>query len=127
MVICNLLTQLVHQSKVSVYIQNLGIYSLQPNGEVNPIASILITVLAEMGNIERSNIQYRLNSGRANYIRNGGKLGRKVGSVKTLEQKKEQYKDIISYLKRGYSIRTIAQLTGKGISTVQRIKKDFNL
>ena len=127
MVICNLLTQLVHQSKVSVYIQNLGIYSLQPNGEVNPIASILITVLAEMGNIERSNIQYRLNSGRANYIRNGGKLGRRIGSVKTIEQKKEQYKDVISYLKRGYSIRTIAQLTGKGISTVQRIKKDFNL
>ena len=53
--------------------------------------------------------------------------GRKIGSIKTLEQKKEQYKDIISYLKRGYSIRTIATLTGKGISTVQRIKKDFNL
>lgn len=119
--------EILHQSKVSVYIQNLGIYSLQPNGDVNPIASILITVLAEMGNIERTNIQYRLNSGRANYIRNGGKLGRKVGSIKTLDQKKEQYKDIISYLKRGYSIRTIAKISGKGISTVQRIKKDFNL
>ena len=97
MVICNLLTQLGHQSKVSVYIQNLGIYSLQPNGEVNPIASILITVLAEMGNIERSNIQYRLNSGRANYIRNGGKLGRKVGSIKTLEQKKNSIR-ILSHI-----------------------------
>ena len=71
--------------------------------------------------------KFRLNSGRAQYIKNGGKLGRKVGSIKTLEQKKEQYKDIISYLKRGYSIRTIATLTGKGISTVQRIKKNFNL
>ena len=71
--------------------------------------------------------KFRLNSGRAQYIRNGGKLGRKVGSIKTQEQKKGQYKDIISYLKRGYSIRTIATLTGKGISTVQRIKKDFNL
>ena len=119
--------EILHQAKVSVYIQNLGIYSLQPNGDVNPIASILITVLAEMGNIERSNIQYRLNSGRANYIRNGGKLGRKVGSVKTIEQKKEQYKDIISYLKRGYSIRNVAKLTNKGISTVQRIKSEFNL
>ena len=48
----------LHEAKVSVYIQNLGLYSLPPNGEVNPIASILITVLAEMGNIERSNIQY---------------------------------------------------------------------
>ena len=33
--------------------------------------------------------KFRLNSGRAQYIRNGGKLGRKVGSIKTLEQKKE--------------------------------------
>lgn len=117
--------ELLHQAKVSVYIQNLGIYSLQPNGEVNPIASILITVLAEMGNIERSNIQYRLNSGRANYIRNGGVLGRKKGSVKTEEQMKEEYKEVIMLLKRGYSIRNTAKLTGASISTVQRVKNQF--
>ena len=44
-----------------------------------------------------------------------------------VEQKKEEYHDIISYLKRGYSIRNVAKLTGKGISTVQRIKAEFNL
>ena len=47
----------LHEAKVSVFIQNLGIYSLLDDGRVNPIASILITVLAEMSNIERSNIQ----------------------------------------------------------------------
>lgn len=117
--------ELLHQAGVSVYIQNLGLYSLQPNGEVNPIASILITVLAEMGNIERSNIQYRLNSGRANYVRNGGKLGRKKGSVKTDEQMREDYKEVITLLKRGYSIRNTAKLTGASISTVQRVKNQF--
>ena len=61
----SLFRYILHESKVSVYIQNLGLYTLQPNGEVNPIASIMVTVLAEMANIERSNIQYRLNSGRA--------------------------------------------------------------
>ena len=115
----------LHEAKVSVYIQNLGIYSLQPNGEVNPIASILITVLAEMGNIERSNIQYRLNSGRAQYVMNGGKLGRKTGSVKSEDKKREEYKEVISLLKRGYSIRNTAKLTGSSISTVQRIKNQF--
>ena len=115
----------LHEVKVSVYIQNLGIYSLQPNGEVNPIASILITVLAEMGNIERSNIQYRLNSGRAQYVMNGGKLGRKTGSVKSEEKKREEHKEVISLLKRGYSIRNSAKLTGCSISTVQRIKNQF--
>ena len=117
--------EMLHESKVSVYIQNLGLYTLQSNGEVNPIASIMVTVLAEMANIERSNIQYRLNSGRANYISNGGKLGRKTGSTKTEEKKKEEYKDTIALLKKGYSVRNIAKLQGIGISTVQRIKNQF--
>lgn len=117
--------EILHEAKVSVYIQNLGLYTLQPNGEVNPIASIMVTVLAEMANIERSNIQYRLNSGRANYIAKGGRLGRKKGSIKTEEKKKEEYKETILLLRKGYSVRNIAKLQNIGISTVQRIKKQF--
>ena len=117
--------EILHEAKVCVYIQNIGLYSLQPNGEVNPIASIIITILAEMSNIERSNIQYRLNSGRQQYINRGGKLGRRKGSVKTIEQKKEEYKEVILLLKRGYSIRNVAKLTGYSIQTVQTIKNQF--
>lgn len=117
--------EILHEAKVSVYIQNLGLYTLQTDGKVNPIVSVLTTLLAEMGNIERSNIQYRLNSGRANYIAKGGKLGRKKGSIKTEDRKKEEYKDTIALLKKGYSIRNIAKLQGIGISTVQRIKNQF--
>ena len=102
--------EILHEAKVSVYVQNLGLYTLQANGKVNPIASIMVTVLAEMANIERSNIQYRLNSGRANYIANGGKLGRKKGSTKSEEKLKEEYKETILLLKKGYSIRNIAKL-----------------
>lgn len=115
----------LHEAKVSVYIQNLGLYTLQPNGEVNPIASIMVTILAEMSNIERSNIVYRLNSGRTNYIAKGGKLGRKTGSVKTEERKREEYKEVIALLKKGYSVRNVAKLQSIGISTVQRIKNQF--
>lgn len=117
--------EILHEAKVSVYIQNLGLYTLQPDGKVNPIASIMVTVLAEMANIERSNIQYRLNSGRANYIANGGRLGRKKGSTKSEEKLKEEYKETIALLKKGYSVRNIAKLQGIGISTVQRIKNQF--
>lgn len=102
--------EILHEAGVSVYIQNLGIYTLQSDGMVNPIASIMVTVLAEMANIERSNIAYRLNSGRANYIANGGKLGRKAGSIKSMDKKKEEYKEVISLLKRGYSVRNVAKL-----------------
>ena len=117
--------EILHEAKVSVYIQNLGLYTLQTDGKVNPIVSILITILAEMSNIERSNIVYRLNSGRANNIAKGGKLGRKVGSIKTEERKREEYKEVIQLLKKGYSVRNISKLQGIGISTVQRIKNQF--
>ena len=110
--------EVLHEAKVSVYIQNLGLYTLQPDGKVNPIVSILITILAEMSNIERSNIVYRLNSGRSNYIAKGGKLGRKTGSIKTEEKKREEYKEVIQLLKKGYSVRNVAKLQGIGISTV---------
>lgn len=117
--------EVLHEAKVSVYIQNLGLYTLQPDGKVNPIVSILITILAEMSNIERSNIVYRLNSGRSNYIAKGGKLGRKTGSIKTEERKREEYKEVIQLLKKGYSVRNVAKLQGIGISTVQRVKNIF--
>ena len=117
--------EILHEAKVSVYIQNLGLYTLQTDGKVNPIASIMVTVLAEMANIERSNIQYRLNSGRANYIANGGILGRKRGSTKSEEKLREEYKETIALLKKGYSVRNVAKLQGIGISTVQRIKNQF--
>ena len=117
--------EILHEARVSVYIQNLGLYTLQTDGKVNPIASIMVTVLAEMANIERSNIQYRLNSGRVNYIANGGKLGRKKGSTKSEEKLREEYKETIMLLKKGYSVRNTAKLQGIGISTVQRIKNQF--
>lgn len=112
---------------INLYLQKEQLTLLDSEGKPTLFAPIMIATLSTCAQLERENIKFRLNSGRNLYIERGGKLGRKVGSIKTIDQKKEQYKDIISYLKRGYSIRTIAKLTNKGISTVQRIKKDFDL
>ena len=73
--------------------------------------------------MERDNISFRLQSGRKRYIEKGGKLGRKVGSVKTAEQIRAEYRDVISLLRKGYSIRDVAKLSGRGVSTVQRVKR----
>ena len=119
--------EILHESKVNVYIQNLNLYTLLDNGEINPMASIIITVMAEMASIEKTNITYRLNSGRSNYIAKGGRLGRSIGSTKTAEKKKDEYKQVISLLKKGTSIRNTAKLAGVSVSTVQRIKKEFEI
>lgn len=117
----------LHSKKINVYVQNLGLNTLNENKETNPLASIIITVLAEMSSIERSSILYRLNSGKQNYIDKGGKLGRNIGSLKSIDKMKEEYKDVITLLRRGYSIRNTAKLSETSVSTVQRVKKTFKI
>ena len=114
-------------SGINLYMQKEQLTLLDAEGKPTMFAPIMIATLSTCAQLERENIKFRLNSGRKLYIERGGKLGRKVGSTKTAEQKREEYKDIISYLKRGYSVRSTAKLTGKGISTVQRIKTEFAL
>lgn len=79
--------------------------------------------VGELAAIERQGIIDRLNSGRELYIQKGGRLGRKPGSRKTAEQRKEEYREAIALLKKGYSIRNVAKLTGKAVSTIQQVKK----
>lgn len=114
-------------SGINLYMQKEQLTLLDAEGKPTMFAPIMIATLSTCAQLERENIKFRLNSGRKLYIERGGKLGRKVGSVKTTEQKKEEHKDIISYLKRGYSVRNTAKLTNKGVSTVQRIKAEFSL
>ncbi len=87
----------------------------------------MIASLSTCAQLERDKISFRLQSGRKRYIEKGGKLGRKVDSVKTTEQMKDEYREVIGLLRKGYSIRDVAKLCGKGISTVQRVKSRLNL
>ena len=114
-------------SGINLFMQKEQLTLLDAEGKPTMFAPIMIATLSTCAQLERENIKFRLNSGRKLYIERGGKLGRKVGSIKTPEQKREGHKDIISYLKRGYSVRSVAKLTNKGISTVQRIKTEFAL
>ena len=114
-------------SGINLYMQKEQLTLLDADGKPTMFAPIMIATLSTCAQLERENIKFRLNSGRKLYIERGGKLGRRVGSIKTIEQKREEYRDIISYLKRGYSVRNVAKLTNKGVSTVQRIKTEFNL
>lgn len=112
---------------INLYMQKEQLNLLDADGKPTMFAPIMIATLSTCAQLERENIKFRLNSGLRTYISKGGKVGRKQGSAKTIEQKAEEYKDIIGYLKKGYSIRVAAKLSEKSISTVQRVKKDFQL
>lgn len=112
---------------INLYMQKEQLNLLDDEGTPTMFAPIMIATLSTCAQLERENIKFRLNSGLKNYVAKGGKVGRKKGSVKTIEQKEDEYRDIITYLKKGYSIRITAKLTEKSVSTVQRVKKDFHL
>ena len=112
-------------SAINLYMQKEQMTLLGDDGKPSIFAPIMLATLSTCAQLERDNISFRLNSGRMQYVEKGGKLGRPTGSKKSQDKKREEYREVINLLKKGYSIRDIAKLTGKGISTVQRVKKEF--
>ena len=110
---------------INAYFQKEGLSLFGTDGKENPYLAVMVSVLGVCAQLERESITYRLNSGRAKYIADGGKLGRRVGSVKSKERKQEEYGKVIRSLKQGKSIRDTAAICGVSVSTTQRIKKEF--
>lgn len=111
------------ERKISLYIHQNGLETLTPEGEVNPIAQLVLGILAQFNSMERSLIRSRMESGYIHYINNGGKVGRKVGYRKSDEQMREQYRKQISMLKKGMSLANVSALTGTSTTTLQKIKR----
>lgn len=110
---------------INLYLQKEQFTLLDEEGKPSIFAPIMLATLATCAQLERENIQYRLQSGLARYKANGGKMGRKVGSIKSKDEKRKEYAEALGYLKKGYSIRVVSKLTGRGTATIQRLKTDF--
>jgi DNA invertase Pin-like site-specific DNA recombinase len=110
---------------INLYIQKEQFTLLDKEGKPSLFAPVMIATLSTCARLERDNTSFRLNSGRKQYVEKGGKLGRPTGSTKSQDKKREEYREVINLLNKGYAIRDVAKLTGKGISTVQRVKKEF--
>ena len=113
------------ENNLNIYFQKENISIFQADGSKNPFLNIFISVLGTCAEMEREAIAFRLNSGLKRYKEAGGKVGRKVGSVKSKERKQEEYSKVIRSLKAGKSIRDTAAICSVSISTVQRVKKEF--
>lgn len=118
---------LCKERKLNVYFQKENLSIFDNSGKEHPFLTIFIAILGTVAAMERENITYRLQSGKAQYIAKGGKLGRKEGYRKPKEDKEQQYAGVLRLLGKGYSMKVISKLEGVSISTVQRLKKEFNL
>jgi DNA invertase Pin-like site-specific DNA recombinase len=112
-----------NDNKINIIIDNFKLHTLLPSGEKNGMVQTMLSIASTFASLELSLIFERLNSGRAKYVRDGGKLGRKVGSEKDTKKLITEHADIVKFLKQGQSIRNTMVLTGKSSGTVQKIKK----
>ena len=119
--------QLLNEHGVSLYAKNYNLETLNPDGKVNPVASLICTILLEIASMERLTIKERMESGRNQYIakcrKEGIKMGRPDTYRKSDESYKEQYQKDISLLRKGYSLRNIRKITGTSIGTLRKIAK----
>lgn len=107
---------------VSLYWHQQGVETLLASGKRNPAASVMLALLAEMARNETETLRERINSGLAEARRQGRKLGRPEGTGLDASDLLEKHKDVVRQLKSGQSVRNTAKITGKGASTVQRVK-----
>jgi len=107
---------------VSLYWHSQGFETLLPNGKRNPAAGIMLALLAEIARGEVETLRERIKSGLAEARRKGVKLGRPEGTKLDRDVFLQKHRDIIRLLEDGQSVRDAAKITGKGTSTVQRVK-----
>ena len=108
---------------VNVFILDLNLSTLDDEGKENPVAKMVLTVLALGAEMERKLILGRLNSGRTLAKKKGVRMGRPKGSALSDDDLIAKYPEVVKHLRKGKnSIREIAKLTGVSASTIQRIK-----
>ena len=107
---------------VSLYWHSQGIETLLSNGKRNPSAGIMVALLSEIARTEVETLRERINSGLAEARKKGVKLGRPVGTKIGTCDLLKKHQDIVKLLKNGHSVRHTTRITGKGFSTVQRVK-----
>jgi DNA invertase Pin-like site-specific DNA recombinase len=114
--------QLLTDKKVSIYIKNFNLETLNEDKTPNALSMFMVQILFSVANMESQLTKSRMISGYRNHIKNGGKVGRKMGSIETEEETIQKHTDIVKLLKKKLTIRQISGLTNKSTNTVLKVK-----
>jgi DNA invertase Pin-like site-specific DNA recombinase len=111
--------------KIPVHFVSQGLSTLNENGEENPIAKMVISILGVVAEMERKLILERQREGIELAKIQNKFLGRKKGTredpLKFLSKSKN--KMAMGLIKKGYKNIEISRITGLNINTITKIKK----
>lgn len=110
---------------VTLRVDNLGLESLI-NGKENPTFKLIVSVLANIAEMERTTLRERQLEGIAEAKKRGVYKGREKGTVETRDEVLTRYKEVVRYLRMNKSLRDIASRCKISVGTVQKVKKIIN-
>lgn len=120
--------QMLNEEGICLYVKNYNLETII-NGKINPVASLICTILLEIASMERLTIAERMTSGRNQYIarcrETGKKMGRPATYRKSTDAYKEQYTKELGLIRKGVSLRNIEKLTGTSMKTLQKVRDMF--
>ena len=118
--------QLLTDKKVSIYIKNFNLETLNDDKTPNSLAMFMVQILFSVANMETQLTVSRMKSGYKAYVTKFGTkaVGRKTGSIETEEETIQKHSDIIKLLKKKLAIRQISGLTNKSTNTILKVKKN---
>lgn len=116
--------QLLTDKKVSIYIKNFNLETLNEDKTPNSLAMFMVQILFSVATMESQLTLSRLQSGYRSLVNTKGTkaVGRKTGSIETEEEILKKHTDIVKLLKKKLTIRQIAGLTNKSTNTVLKVK-----
>ena len=121
--------QVLNEQGICLHVKNYNLDTLTNDGKVNPVTSLICTILLEIAQMERLTIIERMSSGRAQYIakckEDGVKMGRPSSYRKSDDKMREQYAKEIALLKKGLSLRNVSAITGTSVTTIRKVKDKF--
>lgn len=121
--------QVLNEQGICLHVKNYNLDTLTNDGKVNPVTSLICTILLEIAQMERLTIIERMSSGRAQYIakckEEGVKMGRPSSYRKSDDKMREQYAKEIALLKKGLSLRNVSAITGTSVTTIRKVRDKF--
>jgi DNA invertase Pin-like site-specific DNA recombinase len=114
--------EIFNKHSVKLYVENIGMYSII-DGKANPIFKMIISVLGNVAEMERTNMLERQKQGIELAKMQGKYKGRLYGSRMSDEEFLKKYSKIVRELNNGESLRRAAALGGVSLGTVQRVKR----
>jgi len=111
-------------NNVTLRVDNLGIESMV-DGKPNQVFKLIISVLGNVAEMERSNLRERQQEGIALAKAKGLYKGRERGTFMKKTEFLNKYKHVIKEVQShpDLSIRKVAKITNVSVGTVQKIKK----